>query len=80
LDRAIDEHVGRQLVRRRCDLGLTQEQVAVALDINVERLRQYEHGESAVWAARLWALAAALDVPVDYFFDGLITTRGGCSA
>jgi transcriptional regulator with XRE-family HTH domain len=48
--------------------------LAVAVDIKVEQLRQYEDGESAVWASCLWALATALDVPVDYFFDGLIAT------
>ena len=71
----IDIHLGRRLRRRRRLLGLTQEQIAGACGVRFQQIQKYECGANRMSAARLWRLSQALEVPVDYFFDGLPPTR-----
>jgi len=68
----IDLHLGRRLRRRRRLLGLTQQQLALAVGVRFQQIQKYECGANRISAARLWRIAAALDVPVGYFYDGLI--------
>lgn len=72
----IDHHVGRRLRRRRRLLGLTQSQLADAVGIRFQQVQKYECGANRVSASRLFELAEALDVPVQYFYEG-IEGRGG---
>ena len=67
----IDLHLGRRLRRRRRLLGLTQQQLALAVGIRFQQIQKYECGANRISAARLWQLSEALDVPVSYFYDGL---------
>src|SRR3954468_11425189 len=67
----IDLHLGKRLRRRRCLLGLTQQQLANAVGIRFQQIQKYECGANRISAARLWALSEALEVPVGYFYDGL---------
>ncbi len=67
----IDLHVGQRLRQRRCLLGMTQQKLADAVGIKFQQIQKYESGANRVSASRLWALAAALDVPVSHFFEGL---------
>lgn len=36
-----------------------------------QQVQKYERGRDSASAGRLYALAAALDIPVSYFFNGL---------
>ena len=67
----IDLHLGKRLRRRRRLLGLTQQQLAIAVGVRFQQIQKYECGANRISAARLWQLAEALEVPVSYFFDGL---------
>jgi transcriptional regulator with XRE-family HTH domain len=67
----IDEHFGRRLLARRRSLGLTQQQVAEVIGVRFQQIQKYECAATKISGARLWELAAALDVPISYFFDGL---------
>jgi transcriptional regulator with XRE-family HTH domain len=67
----IDHHVGKRLRRRRRLLGLTQQQLAEAVGIRFQQVQKYECGANRVSASRLFELAEALDVPVQYFYEGL---------
>src|SRR6201993_1638323 len=67
----IDLHLGKRLRRRRRLLGLTQQQLAVAVGVRFQQIQKYECGANRISAARLWKLAEALEVPVGYFYDGL---------
>ncbi len=67
----IDLHLGKRLRRRRRILGLTQQQVAGSVGVRFQQIQKYECGANRISAARLWSLAEALEVPVNYFFDGL---------
>ncbi|MGH3426031.1 MAG: helix-turn-helix domain-containing protein, partial [Mycobacteriales bacterium] len=71
----LDEHLGRQLLRRRRALGLTQDQVAHAIGVRFQQIQKYECGASRMSPSRLVALASALDVDISYFFEGLEQDR-----
>jgi transcriptional regulator with XRE-family HTH domain len=67
----IDLHLGKRLRRRRRLLGLTQQQLAIAVGVRFQQIQKYECGANRISAARLWQLSEALEVQVSYFFDGL---------
>lgn len=67
----IDLHLGKRLRRRRRLLGLTQQQLAVAVGIRFQQIQKYECGANRITASRLFALGTALNVNINYFFDGL---------
>lgn len=64
----VDVRVGRRLSHRRKLLGLTERQLAEALDLTVEQVREHETGSSPIPASRLHDLARLLGVSVGYFF------------
>ncbi len=65
----VDVHVGKRLRVRRTLLGMSQEQVAEALELTFQQLQRYEKGASRVSASRLFELSQILDVPISYFFE-----------
>lgn len=65
----IDHEVGRRIRRRRRLLGLTQQQLAGAIGIRFQQVQKYESGANRVTASRLFEIAEALDVPVQYFYE-----------
>lgn len=67
----IDLHLGKRLRRRRRLLGLTQQQLALAVGIRFQQIQKYECGANRISAARLFQLAKALETPISYFYDGL---------
>ena len=67
----IDIHVGKRLRQRRWVLDATQKQIAEEIGIRYQQLQKYETGVNRMSVSRLWDLAAALRVPVSYFFDGI---------
>jgi transcriptional regulator with XRE-family HTH domain len=71
----IDLHLGRRLRRRRRLLGLTQQQLAATVGIRFQQIQKYECGANRISAARLWQLSEALEIPIGYFYDGLIEVQ-----
>jgi len=71
----IDVHLGRRLRRRRRLLGLTQQQLAGACGVRFQQIQKYECAANRMSAARLWQLAEVLQVPVSYFYEGLVETE-----
>lgn len=67
----VDSHVGKRIRQRRWVIGMTQQQLADAVGIKFQQIQKYETGMNRVSASRLWDIAATLDVPIGYFFDGL---------
>ncbi len=51
--------------------GLTQQQLAELIGITYQQAHKYEVGMNRVSAGRLYAIAQALEVGVEYFFEGL---------
>lgn len=67
----VDVHVGQRVRQRRWMLGMTQQQLASSVGIRFQQIQKYETGANRVSASRLWDIAAALEVPVSFFFEGL---------
>lgn len=67
-DPHLDADVGQRLRQRRWMMGMTKRQLAERLDIDVEEIQDYEGGKAHISTSRMWHLAAALEVPMSYFF------------
>jgi transcriptional regulator with XRE-family HTH domain len=71
LAKRVDRHVGERVRQRRALLGLTQEQLAAALEISYQQIQKYETGANRISAGRLFEIAEKLDTSVGFFFEGL---------
>lgn len=67
----IDNLVGQRIRLRRNMLGLTQEELAESLGISYQQVQKYETASNRVSAGRLFEIAAKLNTPVTYFFEGI---------
>ena len=65
----LNQHLGKKLRLKRTSLGLTQTQVAQAINVTFQQIQKYEKGTNGVSSARLLQLANFLKVPVKYFFE-----------
>ena len=66
-----DLHVGKRLRRRRRLLGLTQQELAGQVGVRFQQIQKYECGANRMTSSRLYDLSRALNVSVQYFFDGI---------
>ena len=67
----VDVHVGKRIRHRRWMVGMTQQQLGEDVGIKFQQIQKYETGMNRVSASRLWDIAAALNVSVNFFFEGL---------
>ena len=67
----LDSYIGARLRMRRLMLGMSEEALGEKLSLTFQQIQKYEKGTNRVSASRLYELAQALDVPVQYFFDGI---------
>ncbi len=67
----VDVHVGQRVRQRRWMVGMTQQQLAERVGIKFQQIQKYETGTNRISSSRLWDIAAVLEVPVSFFFDGL---------
>jgi len=67
----VDVHVGKRIRHRRWLVGMTQQQLAEKVGIKFQQIQKYETGANRVSASRLWDISEAMDVPVNFFFEGL---------
>ena len=75
----VDVHVGQRVRQRRWMVGITQQQLGNKVGIKFQQIQKYETGTNRISASRLWDIAAALDVPVSFFFEGLSGEQIGIS-
>lgn len=66
--RLIDVYVGRRARERRLELGLSCEVVAKMVSLSPEAVRDFEVGSLRLEPAELADVAAALQIPVRYFY------------
>ena len=64
-----DFQIGQRLRGLRVARGLSQTEVATKVNLSFQQIQKYESGKSSVSAAKLCALALALEIPVSFFFD-----------
>ncbi len=68
---SVDVHVGQRVRQRRWMLGMTQQQLCDRVGIKFQQIRKYETGTNRISASLIRHIAAALEVPVTFFFEGL---------
>jgi transcriptional regulator with XRE-family HTH domain len=70
-------HVGLRLRQRRMVVGITQADLAKSVGLTFQQIQKYESGSNQVVSSRLYELAAALDAPVSFFFEGFSASQKG---
>ena len=50
---------------------MTQQELGDKVGIKFQQIQKYETGTNRISASRMWDIAAALEVPVSFFFEGL---------
>ena len=66
----VDMHVGSRVRMRRLMLGISQVELAAALDLSFQQVQKYEKGTNRIGASRLEHISRFLQVPVAFFFEG----------
>ena len=71
MQHSIDVHVGKRVRLRRRFRGMTQLELAERVGIRFPQIQRYETGKNRISASRMWDIAAAMEAPVSFFFEGL---------
>ena len=66
-----DIALGERIRARRNQIVMSQEELGKALGVSLQQIQKYETGKDRIASSRLFLLAAALGVPVSFFFAGL---------
>ncbi|MEJ0063923.1 MAG: helix-turn-helix transcriptional regulator [Alphaproteobacteria bacterium] len=66
---ALDRRIGESLKRARVMRGMSQTRLGRSIGVTFQQIQKYERGDNRIAASALFAAAAALDVPIAYFFD-----------
>lgn len=69
--------IAARVRRRRKILGLTHTKLAERAGVRFQQVQKYETGANEIGAVRLFKIAEALDVDVQYFFADLQTSNEG---
>lgn len=67
------KEIGARIRSRRREMGLSQEQLAELLDVTYQQVQRYENGSNRLSVERIQQIAAAMVVPLDYFFGSTST-------
>lgn len=73
----VDAYVGGRVRLRRGLLGVSQEKLGKALGITFQQVQKYERGTNRIGASRLYALSKILEVPIEFFFEGMPSSIAG---
>jgi transcriptional regulator with XRE-family HTH domain len=80
LTTATDTRIGNLIRRRRVQLGMSQTELAQKLSVSFQQVQKYEQGRNRVSAGRMPLVAAALNVPVGFFYGYDDADAGGGAA
>lgn len=72
----VDVHVGSRVRLRRTMQSMSQEKLGDALGITFQQIQKYEKGTNRIGASRMQQIAAALKVPISFFFEGAPSSAG----
>ena len=67
----VDLHVGQRIRQRRYLAGMTQRELGDKIGIRLQQIQKYETGANRISASRMWDIAAVMEVPVSFFFEGI---------
>jgi len=72
----IDIQVGNRVRIRRMLIGMSQERLGDLLGLTFQQVQKYEKGVNRIGAGRLFEVARILNVPIDFFYEGLSGAAG----
>jgi len=67
----IDIQVGNRVRIRRMLIGMSQERLGDLLGLTFQQVQKYEKGVNRIGAGRLFEVTRILNVPIDFFYEGL---------
>ena len=67
--KGVDRYIGCRIRQLRLSMGLTQSDLGERVDISSNQIHKIETGVSEISVGRLYLIACALDVSIDYLFD-----------
>lgn len=73
---ANDKKLGQRVRARRLEIGVSQERLAEACGVTFQQVQKWEKGVNRIACSRMIDIAAALDMPVGKFFEGLKAKSG----
>jgi len=76
----IDRIVSERIYARRMELQMSQPELADRVGVTFQQVQKYENGRNRVSAGRLYEIARALGVTIQYFYEAaprLSQTRRG---
>ncbi len=76
-DIEIDQRIGQRIRERRIVLGLNQTRLGAGLGVSFQQIQKYENGSNRMGAGMLYGCAQLLDVPPEYFVEGLERSDSG---
>ena len=68
--------VGQKVRERRWVVGMTLQQLGDRVGITAQQIMKIESGTNEISASLMQDIAAALDVPAMFFFEGLALALG----
>jgi transcriptional regulator with XRE-family HTH domain len=75
----IDIQVGNRVRIRRMLIGMSQERLGGMLGLTFQQVQKYEKGVNRIGAGRLFEVARILNVPVDFFYEGVNDAAQGAN-
>jgi len=73
---SIDKEIGSRVRMRRVSIGMSQEKLGDMLGLTFQQVQKYEKGMNRISVARLVEIARILGVDIDFFFDGIKSSKG----
>ena len=67
----IDIQVGNRVRIRRMLIGMSQEKLGDLLGLTFQQVQKYEKGVNRIGAGRLFEVSRILNVPIDFFYEGV---------
>ena len=65
----IDRIVSERILARRNELDMSQPELAERVGVTFQQVQKYENGKNRVSAGRLYEIAKALGVTIQYFYE-----------
>jgi transcriptional regulator with XRE-family HTH domain len=72
----IDIQVGNRVRIRRMLIGMSQERLGDLLGLTFQQVQKYEKGVNRIGAGRLYEVSRILNVPIDFFYQGVASEPG----
>lgn len=66
-----DQYIGSRIRMRRMMLHMSQEKLGDVLGLTFQQVQKYEKGTNRVGGSRILEISKALQVPPEFFFEGI---------